>query len=163
MEPINNFTNNMILDCHIIDKTTEDPDIRELRVTSLALRVFGSLILAATAITFVVSLPASLLAPVSLFTLIITSVFFMTLAHDLIKTGVNIRNLIALADPIDESQGFIKNGLDIAKKTFHLGQKVYEQSYTEVPIYIKNTFIFEPVYRMCNSPKYLQENQYRHR
>ena len=90
MSAIENFCSYIIKDIKMVSSPVEEaPNIRDIRIGSLALRAIG-LVVGAVALTCAFgALGSIIVAPASAVASLITAVFLFTIAHDLIIVGHN--------------------------------------------------------------------------
>jgi hypothetical protein len=90
MSAIENFCSNIVRDIKMVtSEQPEHPEIRDIRIANLALRVFGLIIGAVALSCFFGALGTAIISPASAVTSLICSVFLFTLAHDMVIVGHN--------------------------------------------------------------------------
>ena len=95
MSAIENFCSYIVRDIKMVTSEQREPqEIRDIRISTLALRIIGLVIGAIALSCFFGALGTAILSPVSAVGSLITSVFLFTLAHDMVIVGHNRSEII---------------------------------------------------------------------
>ncbi len=126
--------------------STEDDHIRDIRISSVALRIFGSLVALNTAAYLIAGLTLVAGSSLAVLALLVSSMIGAVLAHDLIQMGYNQSNAIRVATPHSKNANIVEIAGHYANGIYQLGKIAVQEATRETPYILHDTWLFEPVY-----------------
>lgn len=146
MQVITTYFNDLATDirCAIQDADSSKTD-REVRIISIATRVLGGFCIVSGVFGIAQVLSAGVLSPHHL----IVPVLDLTLGHDFVQMGYNLRKVYLVINSLtDSDQNLIRGISNFVSGLFQLGAAAVEEDLRGTPFIVHNTIIFEPVYRL---------------
>ncbi len=134
---------------YLISGKAKNYDDVGVRVTSLATRIFGGLLLVSAAVSLVSSIALAPISPAASFIGIIGAIFTVVFAHDLIRMGDNSRKITEANDL--PNKGFMGSLFALPGAVHDVGNAAAFEADHGIPYVFRETIIAGPFAKFLNS------------
>lgn len=148
MQSINSFFQGIKTDFQIFANKQEENSTKNLRITSIALRILGAGIAVFATSAFIAGITAVKGSALAGLGLLASTLFLAIIAHDCIKIGTNISNENALYGASAPKSNPVT---DILNRGVAGGKMIFHEIQNETPYKIHDTLLVEPLYKLSYS------------